>query len=598
MVDISHTTRTNRSEFFADKNTSLGLRKNRDDDHIASNEDGSICACLDGEIYNTKEIQLPNITDAERIAHLYEHKELEFIHMLRGPFAIAIWDANKQKLLLIRDKIGERPLFYAHINQNLLFASQIKSILQFEEIKRDIDFKALDHYFTYSYIPAPLTIFKEIRELPSGYMLEYSLINKTVKQIEYWEPNLKVDNSLNEDDWSNRIYEALKESTKIRLNRHTAPIGGLLSGGIDSSIILALLRRLTTKSTSITAFTTGFDETEYDETKDAKQVAEFLDLNHHIQIIDPADIIKFIPKVLCHLDEPLAGNAVVHAINFEFARKFTSEAFNGDGGDEAFSYPVNLRQTYNYYQKIFGPPLVHGLKVLSHIPKIGDKAKSGIEFLDSPEARVGQAVASLPLVVPFKLKNLYNDLNGAHDLNDTTLLIKEHFSKAFLLQAPDSLSALNYVIFRTHLPNYCIKLTGLSSATPIVVRSPILDIKVMSMTASIPSYLKIRNGMAKYIFRRTAEKFNLLPKEIIPKGKIGFSIPVENWLRNQMKHLVAEMLDSVAVRSYLKLNYVKKIVRTFESSPKKWIQTRYAAYLWSLIMFTKWHELYMEKEIF
>jgi len=608
MCDVLWSERSANSNFFMDDNVGMGLRNTSANDKIVSNEDRGVHVCLDGEIYHFKESLPQHVFDAEKIAELYGSHGINFVEKMRRPFTVAILDANKRQLILIRDRVGQRPLFYASVDEGLVFGSEIKCILQHEGIKKEIDLEALDYFFAYSYIPAPLTIFKGIKKLPPSCVLQYDLIDKHLTITRYWEPDLSVNHSLSEEAWTEALYEALREATLCRLEKSEAPLGGLLSGGVDSSVVLAVLRRLTDEDAEIMAFTTGFGEQEYDETDDAREVAEFLGLDHHVQIIDPDEVSKYLPKLVWHLEEPFGGNAIAHLLNFEFAKKFTNEVFNGDGGDEAFYYPFYQDSRYaKYYQKLpemqrqkIITPVLLRLLPAQMLKKVTGKlfgfeiTQTDIEMLDSPVERAAQRVAFLP----FQPQTLSKYFRGAEGIPDTTSIIKEHFQRAFDLHASDFPSVVSYVVLRTRLPDCMIRMVErLSSAAGIVVRSPLLDIEIIKMAASIPSHMKIKKGRAKYILRRTAEKFGLLPKDIISKEKVGFPVPIEYWLKKELKYLIAQMLESEAIRKHLKLNHVKKTVRAFERSTEDHLRNQYAYHLWSLIMFEKWYEMYIENNV-
>jgi asparagine synthase (glutamine-hydrolysing) len=581
-------------EFISARNVVIGLVKENEDDQIFSDEKKSLYVCVEGEIYEIDKEE--HGSAAMAIAHMYKQYGLYFVRRLHGSYIIVIFDEQKGKLWIFRDKIGERPLFYSIVDDNLLFASEIKSILQFEEMEKEIAQASINYFLKYSYVPAPLTIFKDIQKLCPSSIIEYDVTNKTFKIRDYWDPSLKVDHSLEEDSWTEIIYRKLVASTKIRLQRCKSPLGVMLSGGIDSSIVSAMLRRLTPANARIMAFTSGFLETEYDETAYARKVAETLDLDHHIQFFEPNQIPKFLPKLAWSLEEPFGGNAIAHFLNFDFARKFTDSVFNGDGGDEAFYYPFFQEPRYLKYCQKF--PYIEKMLSLSIVRRIIRKAinidyvGSEIGIMDIMESLISERIAFFPFQ-PLELKeNLrkFRQIEIPH-------FVRKYVERALDLQAEDFPSILSYVCFRTRLPDCMIRMTSCtSSLAEINVKSPFLDTEIMNMAFSIPSNLKLRNGKAKYILIRTANKFNLLPKEIMRREKAGFPVPFEQWLRKDLKYLIQHMAESDAIKKYLNLNYVNKMVRMFERSEKSKARYPYSYYLWDLIMFWKWHQVYMEND--
>lgn len=593
-------------ELFLDRGIGLGLIKMGINDHIASSDDGSVYACLDGVIYGTPKTISSSISDAEKLVYLYDEYGVDLVHRIRGCFTLAIWDVDERKLLLIRDKIGRKPLFHTQIDGKFFFASEIKPILKYEEIRRKIDPNALSYFLAYSYIPAPFTIFKNIKKLPPSSILEYDLDDESTTISGYWEPELRADYSLHEEKLSQKIYEILQASILSRVRRCTSPLSGLLSGGIDSSLILAFLRKLTHDDDQIMAFTTGFEEPEYNESRYALKVADFLGLDHHVQVVGPHEISKYLSEMIWNFEEPFGGNAIAHFLNLMFAKEFTDEVFSGDGGDEAFYYPFYRDSMFaRFYQRlpkggrqnIITPILnrfllVPGLRRVVEILTGSEIAEISVENLNSPQKRVAQRVAFFP----FQAQIPQYCLN--EETFDTASGVEEYFEKALQLGAPNFSSIVSYVIFRTRLPDCMIRVTEcLSNAVRIAVRSPMLDVEVMKASFAIPSYMKIRDGKAKYILRKTARRFGLLPKEIVDRKKMGFPLPIERWLRGELNYLITDMLESEATNKYLNQHYLEKMVKTFKRSTRTGVRNRYAYYLWSLIAFQRWYEMYMENEV-
>jgi asparagine synthase (glutamine-hydrolysing) len=295
-------------EFVSVKNVNIGLVKDSENDQVFYDEKQRLHICLEGDVYVTGKNVNPST--ARAIIQLYEQHGVDFLQYLSGPNILIVVDEQKGKMLIVRDKVGERPLFYLRANGNLIFASEIRAILQVDGFKREIDPTALDHFLFFSYIPSPFTIFKGIKKLSPSCFIECGLNGKDFEIKQYWDPSLKVNHGLDEDTWAQIIYNNLVNSTKMMLQKCRAPLGVLLSGGIDSSIIAAILRKLADEDAEIAAFTSSFSDAEYDETFYAKKVAERLNLDHHIQVIEPDHVSKSLPTLAWFFEEPFGGNAV------------------------------------------------------------------------------------------------------------------------------------------------------------------------------------------------------------------------------------------------------------------------------------------------
>lgn len=582
-------------EFISVKNVNIGLMKDSENDQVFSDEKRHLHVCFEGDIHILSKNVYPST--AEAIVHLYGQYGVDFLQHLYGPYTLIVIDEQKGKLLIVRDKVGERPLFYLLLDGNLIFASEIKSLLQLDEFKKEINSAALSIFLAFSYVPSPFTIFKGVKKLPPSCFIECSLNGKEFGIKQYWDPSLKVNHSLDEDTWAQIIYNDLVNSTKIMLQKCKAPLGVLLSGGIDSSIIAAILRKLVGEDTKIMAFTSSFSDPEYDETFYAKKVAEHLNLDHHIKVIEVDHVPKSLPTLAWFFEEPFGGNAIAHFFNMKFAGAFTNEVFNGDGGDEAFYYPffqepriLNYCRRFRYLQKVLSLRITSPIaEKLTNIPS----EFLSIEMPNLLEHLILERISFFSFQ-PLELKRAF----GCSQLMETFGVVKTYVDKAENLHAEDFSSILGYVCFRTRLPDCMIRMTYCtSSAASLKVRSPFLDAKFMDTAFSIPSKLKLRNGKAKYILLKMAEKFNLLPKEVINRQKMGFPVPFEVWLRKNLSYLIPQMAESEAVKKHVSQSYVRKLIKMFESSTSSKLRYPYAYNLWALIMFWKWYETYIQSDI-
>ena len=558
-----------------------------------SNEDGSIWIAFNGEIYNFEELNKRYLAaghtfrthcDTETIVHLYEELGEPCFAELRGMFALALWDGRNKKLLLARDPVGKKPLFYSWDGQRLVFGSEIKALLTVPGISRDIDSEAISDYFTFQYVPAPKTIYRAVRKLRPGHYMVASASG--IRETAYWDVRFDQTRERSESEWCESLIEEFRKAVQLRLISDV-PIGAFLSGGIDSSSVVAVMNSF---QRPVTTCSIGFTEETYDEAGQARQFAGQLGAQHFEQIVQPR-ALSLVSKLAWHYDEPFADSSAVPTYHVsQVAREHVTVALSGDGGDENFagyrrykfdqwenklrSYvPEPVRRT------VFGP-LGAVYPKLGWAPRVF-RAKSTFQSLArDPIEGYFHGISCCPPVMKNRLlsADLARTLNGYTSLE----VLRYHYDRA---GTSDPLSRIQYVDIKTYLvDDILVKVDRASMAHSLEVRCPLLDHKLMELIAQIPSDLKLRNGTGKYIFKRALQ--NIIPREVIQRRKRGFAMPVAEWFRGELKVFAHDMLfqhdDGLLNQTFL-MNCWKQHQRG---------QRDWSALLWCTLMFRTWQEVY------
>ncbi len=585
------------------------------------NEDGTIWIVCNGEVYNFKELRkkLENEghhfytnSDVEVIIHLYETYGIDCLEFLRGMFAFAIWDEKKNRLFLARDRLGQKPLCYTNCRNQLIFASEIKSILQVPRIPREVNLPAIHNYLTYQYVPSPLTAFKNIRKLPPAHYLVCEMGKISIER--YWNLNMNNKIKMTEDEYCKRIREVLEEAVKLRLVSDV-PLGAFLSGGIDSSIIVGIMSKLMGRR--VKTFSVGFEDRAYDELKYARIVAKHFKTDHHEYVVKP-DAIKLLPKLIWHYNEPFADSSAIPT--YYVAEKTSQEvtvALNGDGGDENFAgYPrYRAVKLAEYFEKLplwIRKDIIDGIvKLIPYSPEQKAYGRRVRRFMKSVNYSREQRYIRWTCIFDNERKNeLYTPFfKEAVEGIDSFDYLLNHFKtglinqtttdKGLMDQTPadkkgmgqDFLDTTLFVDIMTYLPNdLFVKMDIATMANSLEARSPFLDHKLMEFTASIPSNLKLKGFNSKYILKKAFS--NLLPYQILHRGKMGFGVPVSRWLRNELKKYIYEILLSreSLQRGYFREDYLKLIVD--EHCNKRY---DHGSRLWALLNFELWHRMFIDR---
>ena len=568
------------------------------------NEDGSIQVVFNGEIYNFLELKKDLVakgyrfrtrSDTETIIYGYEEWGEDFVQKLRGMFAIALWDSRNQKLLLIRDRIGKKPVYYYLGKDRFLFASEIKALLMDKSIPKEIDPIALDSYLSFGYVPSPLSIFKAIRKLPPAHIAVCKLGNFSVRQ--YWHLDMGNEASpQSEEEVLEELRGLFDEAVRLRLISDV-PLGAFLSGGVDSSAVVASMAVLIGKEPVKTA-TIGFSDKRFDELEHARVVAKQYQTDHTEFVVNP-DALEVLEDIVWHLDEPFAdASAIPTYYVSKMARQKVTVALSGDGGDETFAGYIN-RYYMNRLEDSVRRKLPGFLKqnILGPMGEIYPKA----DFLPRP-LRLKRFLSNLShtfeqayfrdmsfyFLPEMKEKLYHSDFKSAiKDFNAFDIL-KDHFK---VNQNSDITTRVQYVDIKTYLPeDILVKVDRMSMAHSLEVRAPILDHKLMEYVGSLPSNLKLKGKESKYIFKKMLE--DRLPQNILYRKKQGFSIPLASWLRNEMRGFVEETLFSSqnGLSSFFNLQYIKDLWRRHLNGRQD-----YAYPLWGVMMFSLWKRKFLDK---
>ena len=558
-----------------------------------ANEDESIWVVFNGEIYNFEELnqrylrtghQFRTRSDTETIVHLYEELGEACFAEMRGMFAIALWDGRKRKLLLARDRIGKKPLFYSWDGRRIVFASEIKALWPAGGVSSEMDLEAFSDYFSFEYIPAPKTIYRHVRKLCAGH---YMVVEGSgMREVPYWDLRFDRPRDLSESEWCDLLLDEYRHAVKSRLISDV-PLGAFLSGGVDSSSVVALMNEY---QRPVTTCSIGFTEESYNEAADSRQFADSLEANHYEHIVRP-QALDVVRKLAWHYDEPFADSSAVPTYYVsQVARQHVTVALSGDGGDENFAgyrrykYDVwenRLRSIFpaSFRRSIFGP-LGRWYPKLGWAPRVF-RAKSTFQSLArSPlEGYFHAVTCTCPPDLKHKLLGpaVLRSLNGYNSL-DT---LRYYYDRA---DTPDLLSRIQYVDVKTYLTDdILVKVDRASMANSLEVRCPLLDHRLMELVAQIPSHLKLHDGTGKYIFKKALQR--ILPSAVLNRRKKGFAVPVAEWFRGELKEFAYEKVfqrqDDLLNPAFLAGCWKQHQRRQRDWSPL----------LWSVLMFRTWQEV-------
>ncbi len=566
-----------------------------------SNEDETVWVVFNGEIYNHKDLRrdleqvghkFKTQTDTEAIVHAYEEYGESCVQKFNGMFAFAIWDHRKNILFLARDRIGIKPLYYLFDKNRLIFGSEIKSILQAGDVPKRIDLQALDHFLTFEFIPAPLSIFQDIKKLPPGHTLK--LRNNEIWVRSYWEVELK-SNVAGQAAIKQNLRDLLQEAVKIRL-MSDVPLGAFLSGGIDSSTIVALMAQVMNKP--VKTFSIGFEDSTYNELKYARHIAEKFKTDHHEFIIKP-DAVELADNLLGFLDEPFGDFSIFPTyLVSKMAREYVTVALSGDGGDELFAgYDTYIAdQIAKKYYTLLPGPLHNGLltRLFDLIPPSSKKkglinrTKRFVEGMKLPEDL--HHMRWMIFLQKLEKDLLYNeDMKSGILEKDTFKFIRSYFANVAYNHS-DDINKQMYVDLKMYLvDNILVKVDRMSMATSLEARVPFLDHRFVEFAATIPGEYKMQGRKTKVILKQAME--DLLPKEILYRGKEGFSIPIKNWLKKELKPLMMDTLapEKIEREGFFNPEYVDKLKKQHLAGFHN-----HSHRLWALMIFGRWYDIYMK----
>ncbi|HEX8368210.1 MAG TPA: asparagine synthase (glutamine-hydrolyzing) [Pyrinomonadaceae bacterium] len=549
---------------------------------------------FNGEIYNFQPLRADleklgrkfyTNSDTETILHLYDEYGADCVTHLRGMFAFAIWDEREKSLFLARDRVGKKPILYSHQpNGDLIFGSEFQALLQHPSVDREVDYEAIHQYLTFSCVPAPLTAFRQIRKLEPGHWLRWK--NGEIKTERYWMPDFSDKIKITEEEAVEETLRILREATRMRLISEV-PLGAFLSGGVDSSTIVALMAEASEKP--VKTFSIGFEEQDFSELKYARRVAGHIGAEHHEFIVKP-DAIEVLPELVEHYGEPFADSSAIptYYVSKE-TRKHVTVALNGDGGDETFAgyeryFAIQLAEKYKKIPAVLRKSLIE--PAAAFLPtSMGQhsRVKSAKNFL---------AVSSMPKsnlylrwvsAINEDLKaELYTEDFKQKTSNDSTAsVLKNWFARA---NGAGAIDAMLLTDTMTYLPNdLLVKVDIASMANSLEARSPFLDHKVIEFAASLPEKIKVRGTETKYLLKKAASR--IVPPEVLYRRKMGFGIPVGYWLRHEMKDFMFEILLSEKSfnRGLFKPETVKRLVAEHVAEKQN-----HTYPLWTLLMLELW----------
>lgn len=573
--------------FFFDENIGLGHRRLSIIDLSTGkqpifNENRNICIIYNGEIYNFPELRKEleekghrfyTSTDTEVIVHLYEEEGFFFLKRLRGMFAIALWDADKKCLLLARDPIGIKPLYYTFIGSSLIFASEIKALLECEAVKRRLNIASLDQYLTYRYVPGPSTMFEGIYRMMPGHLI---LCSKNGSEIvKYWDVPPQSKGVGDEGYYTSMLRKMLKKNVEMELISDV-PLGAYLSGGIDSSIIVSLMSRKVDQP--VKTFSVGFGAGEpIDELESARLVSEHIGTDHHEIIVRSEDVEKHLPRIIWHLDEPIVDPAIFPTyLLSELASRHVKVVLTGEGADELFA-------GYSDYHT-----RLKGEKVRRFLPPAFRRTATG--FLNK-SSNSGINLYARQMLDDTDDHILWGELFDSDEKRELYVDFKVEKTPTvgyFKGYTGESLSKMLYTDIKTWLPDdLLVKVDKMTMANSIEARVPYLDHTLIEFAMNIPPHLKIKNGVEKYILRRASE--DLLPKATLIRKKHGFTVPINDWITKSLETMISNTLSESAIkkRNYFRYNRVKHIIEN-ASNP------RYSHQLWSLFTLELWHKIYID----
>ncbi len=556
---------------------------------------------FNGEIYNFQEersqlkklgYQFKSQTDTEVIMALYDKYDIKFLEHLRGMFAFALYDHQKNQLICARDRLGKKPFKYYVNNNTFIFASELKSILTQPDYKKGIDYTAIHHYLTLQYVPAPLTGFKNIKKLEPAHYLIINCNNGHIKKEKYWQLDYTKKLKLSKKEWEDKILTELEEAVKLRMIADV-PLGAFLSGGIDSSAVVALMAK--NSSQPIKTFSIGFNESDHDETKYAQIIADKYKTDHTKFIVKP-NAMELLPTLVYQYEEPYADSSQLPTYYLsQKTREHVTVALNGDGGDENFAgYGRYSVQKFGLWYDKIGP--LHNLlakpmaKLINFIFKttLTNHAQTFAETLSLP---YNKRYLSYIQYFSAQAKNSLYSENMREKMKGiiTNDIIVQTFAQA---KANNKIDQTIYTDIATYLPDdLLVKVDIATMAHALESRSPFLDHKFMEMTSQIPVNLKLKGlNNKKYILKKTLEK-ELVPKEILYRKKMGFGVPIEHWFRKEMKNYMYEILlsDKATSRNIFNKKAIKNLLDTH-------IRTKinHAHRIWALITLELWFQEFFD----
>lgn len=573
-----------------------------------SNEDGTVWIVLNGEIYNYRELrndlrsrghQFATATDTEVIVHLYEEYGDDCVLHLRGMFAFAIWDQNRSRLLLARDRLGQKPLVYRHHVGRIDFASELKSLLQLQDSPREIDPVAVDQYLTYQYVPHPGSILKGYAKLPPAHLATFENGNFEVRR--YWRPPYEqgeqrleetAKTASSAESMRSALRETLTESVRLRM-RSDVPLGAFLSGGIDSTIITGLMQELSEQR--VHTFSIGFPVAKFDERNFAREAAKHLGTTHHEKVVEPS-ALSILPKLIWHYDEPLSDSSAIPMMYLsEMTREFVTVSLSGDGADELFAgydryRAVQLASAFDYLpgplRSVFASRLWQRIPASVQQKSFRRRLKRFLDAIGEPPQR--RYLNWINIFDHTRRREVYSD-RMIEQLGNTDAA---SFLENAYAECPsrDFVTQTTCADVLTYLPcDILAKVDIASMAYGLECRSPFLDHQVAELAARMPLKFKRKGKQGKQILLDTFSDF--LPASIRNRPKMGFGVPLDSWFRDELKPLLFDvLLDRKALdRGWFRPEAVRRLVD--EHVAARW---DHSYRLWNLLILELWQQTFLD----
>jgi len=563
------------------------------------NEDKTVWVILNGEIYNFSELRAEleskghrfyTNSDTEAIAHAYEEYGADVPKYLRGMFAFALWDAKKQRLLLARDRVGKKPLLYSLVGDNLIFASEFQAILQHPDVSREINFDALNQYLSFICVPAPQTAFRSINKLEPGHVLVWQ--NGAVEISRYWSLDFSRKINISEREAGERAVDLLRDAVRVRL-MSDVPLGAFLSGGIDSSAIVALMSEQSTER--VKTFSIGFEEQNFNEIEHARRIAQRFGTEHHELVVKP-DALEVLPALVRHYGEPFADSSAIPTYYLsKMTREHVTVALSGDGGDECFAG----------YERYAAMRIAEGYNQLPRILKerVLEPAIAALPAASATRSRYGRVRRLLGVMGQERTEQYLMLTCGFNEEMKAELYTRE-FRGLTAEASPltymkpwfsgngelDIIDRLMMADTSNYLPNdLLVKVDIASMAVSLEARTPFLDHHVMEFAASLPPDYRLRGLTTKSLLKRALK--GLLPNETLTRRKMGFGVPISHWFRGDLKGFLSDTIlsDQARGRGYFTPGVVRRLVDEHASGRRD-----YAPQLWTLLMLELWHREFID----
>ncbi|MFY1691538.1 asparagine synthase (glutamine-hydrolyzing) [Plantactinospora sp. WMMB782] len=565
-------------------------------DQPVRNEDGSVVAVFNGEIYNFAALRAELIRrghrlrsdgDSECLVHLYEEHGDDLVHRLRGMFAFAIWDVRRRRLLLGRDRVGKKPLYWRSDGSTISFGSEAKSLLQDPGLDRRLDLVALHHYLSYQYVPAPWSIYQGIRKLPPGHLLSWE--EGTVEVRRYWRLDCTPHEVPDETEAAEQLRERLLDAVRVRMVSER-PLGAFLSGGVDSSAVVAAMARCSTGP--VKTFSIGFDEARYDEREHARLVAQRYGTDHHELVVTPS-CLEILPALTDHFDEPFADSSAIPSFYVaRLSREHVTVVLNGDGGDECFGgyRRYALMRALARVPEWAAPRALHrvggGLVAQTRAGTRPRAVGRILQLLGQPTLdRYASLISVFP---PAQQFDLYTAELRAHLAGvDSWALLGEAYAAS---RAADPLGRLIDADVQTYLPGALLPKVDISTmANSLEARSPLLDHHLMEWAAHLPTRFKLRGSTTKYLLKRAVAPW--LPAGIVDRPKMGFGVPLGRWFRGELRDLSWGLLTDQTARSrgLFRPEAVTALLERHDRGDDE------SHRIWALVQFELWHRNWLDR---